>query len=625
MFTDACAFAAGATLEQKFAGAWHPVAYFSKKFAPAQRNYDVRDREALGIVLALQEWRCYLQGGHFVVNNDHHTLQRIQSQASLSGRRARWAEFLQEFDCTIQYVKGEDNGAADAFSRRPDLFAINATEVTLQESFLTELKASYEEDVYLQQAMRGHHKHPVLLKVDDLYQHRFGKLYIPLSFRKQLVMEAHRTAYSGHFGVDRVTAKLQEHLWWPRMRQSVAKFLKSCHECQVVAPRNKVKYGLCKPLEVPRKCWEHLTLDLITGLPTSREGQHDSCVVFVDRLSKMVHYAPCNKTITAKKMAHVFVDEVVKHHGWPQVVVSDRDPRFDAEFWRAVFNSSGTQLRMSTPYHPETDGQTERANRTLLAMLRKFADDSGTVWEEQLPWLEFAYNDSEQSSTGYTPFFLCTGRNPHTPLRNLIHEDGTSVPDDSPAGREFKKRLEDALSVAQRNLHLSRAKQAYHVDRARQPSPFKRGDEVLLDSDVFHFPELQQHKLNHKWYGPLRVIDADAQTVKLRTPLDKQFHCRVHVSACKLYHRDDADLQSPLPDSQIDKENWEIKEIVGHRWTTAPRRKEFRVRFMHPPHDSPAFDEWFARTDLSAGKLISQYNLLLRKGLSYLDGLLIKP
>ena len=124
--------------------------------------------------------------------------------------------------------------------------------------------------------------------------------------------------------------------------------------------------------------------------------------------------------------------------------------------------------------------------------------------------------------------------------------------------------------------------------------------EVHLNSEVSHFLELSKHKLNSQWYGPLRGIVADAQIVKLRTPLERQFHCRVHVSACKLYHRDDADLQPALPDSQIDKENYEIKEIVGHRWSSDPRRKEFRVRFMHLPHDNPAYDhdEWFARANL---------------------------
>ena len=146
---------------------------------------------------------------------------------------------------------------------------------------------------------------------------------------------------------------------------------------------------------------------------------------------------------------------------------------------------------------------------------------------------------------------------------------------------------------------------------------------MLLDASVFHFPELNQHKLNQKWYGPLRVIKADSETLTVRTPMDKDFHARVHVSACKLYVRD-AEHQLPqLPDSQVDDENWEIRAVVGHRWTQSPRRKEFRVRFMHAPHNVPEHDEWFAASDLSATKLVKEYNKLLKQGYSFADGLVL--
>ena len=169
------------------------------------------------------------------------------------------------------------------------------------------------------------------------------------------------------------------------------------------------------------------------------------------------------------------------------------------------------------------------------------------------------------------------------PLRCLVTRDEPAVPDDSPAGREFQKCLNAALRTARSNLHLAQARQKYFADRDRIPSPFKRGDEVLLDSKIYHFDEPSTHKLNQKRYGPLRVIDADPETVKLRTPLDKDFHCRMHASACKLFNRADEDKQPVLPASQIDSHNWEIKEILGHRWDSDPRRKVFRARFMYPP------------------------------------------
>ena len=162
--------------------------------------------------------------------------------------------------------------------------------------------AAYNSDQYLQEQKRANIS--VQHEAEGLMWHRFGSLYLPLALRKLVVMEAHRSAYSGHFGVDRVCAKLRDTFWWPRMRQTGATLLASCHECEVVAPRTTSKFGLLKPSAIPETCWEQLTLDLITRLPVSEEG-YDACVVFVDRLSKMVHYAPCTKKITAKGMARL--------------------------------------------------------------------------------------------------------------------------------------------------------------------------------------------------------------------------------------------------------------------------------------------------------------------------------
>lgn len=193
-------------------------------------------------------------------------------------------------------------------------------------------------------------------------------------------------------------------------------------------------------------------MDMITALPKPPQ-RNDAVVVFVDRLIKLVHFAPCKKSITAKQMAHLLVCEVIRQHGWPKAIVSDRDPCFDADFWRAVLQGSGTQLRLSTPSNPQTDGQTERSNRTLLQMLRAFcvpAKDG--EWEFQLPWLEFAYNNAEQSSTGYSPFFLNSGTHPLTPLQGLFSPSSAAIHESSPAGRGYTARLREALAIAKSNL-----------------------------------------------------------------------------------------------------------------------------------------------------------------------------
>ena len=631
--TDACGFAVGAVLEQVFDRALgpQPVAYFSKKLDKHQLNYPAGDQEALGIVLALDAWRCYLQGNHFVVNSDHQTLQRLQTQAAISGRRARYAEFLQEFDCTIKYIKGASNVVADALSRRPDLFAIIVSKDSIGAELGQQLQDHAANDDFISQDQRPGNPAPQLHAHDGLYYSNiYGTLYIPKhrdaaqpDLRKLFIKDSHTAAMSGHFSAKKVVALLQRDYFWPGMRRQVNDFVESCHECQCSKPANHKPYGLLKPLGIPRRCWQEMTLDLITALPKTPNG-NDSAVVFVDRLSKMCHFVPCKKTITARGMAALLAREVIRHHGWPEVIYSDRDPRFDADFWRALLDGSGTELRMSTPYHPQTDGQTERANRMLLQMLRIFCSTAtGSEWESQLPWLEFAYNNAEQASTGFSPFFLCTGANPLKPLTALFSHDSPAVHDGSPAGRRFTARLKEALFCARSNLSVSRARQKYYADRDRQASPIVEGDYVLLSAKVYHFKELERHKLNELWYGPLLVIQADANTVLLRTPLHVNFHARANVSACKLYHFPAGEEPERLPPSWITPDDVEIGRIVGDRKSEKDKRViEYRCRLKYPPHNQPQFDRWFSGKELRCQRLLRAYKLDLQKG-SFSDGVFV--
>ena len=573
----------------------------------------------------LAEWKCYLQGSHFVVNSDHHTLQRLQHQADISGRRARYAEFLQEYDCTVNYIKGKDNVVADALSRRPDLFAFTASSVRVSPTLAEQFKQQFAQDDFVKQD-RSLGPAGKLVLHDGIYFHKaFNTVYVPkvlgeVDLRQLLTRECHRSALSGHFATDKVVALLQQHYYWPHMRRSVASEVECCHECQLVKPANHLKFGLSAPLPVPSRCWQHVSLDLITALPASRQG-NNAVMVLVDSLSKMAHFAPCKKKLSTKDCTRLFIKEVVRLHGWPEVLVSDRDPRFDADFWRDLLERSGTQLRMSTPYHPETDGQTERANRTLLQMLRTFCvQGNPSTWEDRLPWLEHAYNSSVHASTGFSPFYLNHGTEPARPLTSLVTDTSPHVHDDSRAGRQFTKSLADALLVARTNLSTSKARQAHYANHKRIAHPFQPGDFALVDKEVYHFKEISQHKLQQRWLGPYLVIDCDANTLLLRTPADKHFYSRVNVSACKSYQFPPGEEPAILPPSFIDQETVEIGRIVGQRkCPTDGRKTEFRCRLKHPPHNTLEYDMWFTSADLRSQSLLRRYRKDCQRG-QFVDG-----
>ena len=254
------------------------------------------------------------------------------------------------------------------------------------------------------------------------------RISVPRDSRTLLLEEAHDLSIAGHFGAEKTLELLQRSFWWPRMNRAVERYIASCEQCQRNKGSNQKPAGLLQPLELPTKNWQQVSMDLIVQLPRTKTG-NDAIVVFVHRLSKMVHYQTVKTNITAPELAKVFFNTVFKLHGMPRTIVSDRDPKFTSLFWKALFKCMGTKLSMSTAFHPQTDGQTERSNRTLEQMLRNWVNYKQDDWDEHLAAAEFACNNAKQTSIGVTPFFANTGQDLSVPVRFLY--EGNDNKDDN--------------------------------------------------------------------------------------------------------------------------------------------------------------------------------------------------
>ncbi|CAA7268534.1 unnamed protein product [Cyclocybe aegerita] len=200
------------------------------------------------------------------------------------------------------------------------------------------------------------------------------------------------------------------------MSPDIEKYCETCRTCKHSKDNNHKPYGLLNPLDIPGQPWDSIGIDFVGPLPESsnRDGSFDSITVIIDLFSGLVHLVPSRTTYTAKDIAELIFSEVYKHHGLPRSIVSDRDTLFTSHFWEELHKLIGTKLNMSSAYHPESDGATERANKTVTQMIRHCIGQTQKDWVQKLPAIEFAINSARSESTGFAPFFLNMGRMPRS-------------------------------------------------------------------------------------------------------------------------------------------------------------------------------------------------------------------
>ncbi|GJU93461.1 DNA/RNA polymerases superfamily protein [Tanacetum coccineum] len=233
--------------------------------------------------------------------------------------------------------------------------------------------------------------------------------YMIQALREKVMTEAHSSPFTIHPGSTKMYRDLKQYFWWNGMKQDVATFVSKCMTCQQVKIEHQRASGLLQPLEIPMWKWDEISMDFVTGLPTTQK-RHDAIWVVVDRLTKSAHFLPIRKNYGISKLAEIFRQEIVRLHGTPTSIVSDRDPKFTSHFWKGLQKAWGTRLKFSTAFHPQTDGQSERTIQTLEDMLRACALEWTGCWDEYLCLVEFAYNNSWHASIKAATFCALYGR-----------------------------------------------------------------------------------------------------------------------------------------------------------------------------------------------------------------------
>ena len=209
---------------------------------------------------------------------------------------------------------------------------------------------------------------------------------------KEIMEEAHSSAYAMHPRSTKMYHTLREHYWWRGMKKDVAEFVSRCLICQQVKVEHQRPAGLLQSLLIPQWKWERITMDFVVGLPRCQSG-YDAIWVIVDRLKKSVHFLPMKNSDSVEKLVELYVKEIIRLHGTPVSIVLDRDPRFTSRFWPSLQRALGTRLHFNTDFHPQTIGQSERTIQTLEDMLKACVLEFKGSWDRYLPLMEFAYDN----------------------------------------------------------------------------------------------------------------------------------------------------------------------------------------------------------------------------------------
>ena len=319
--------------------------------------------------------------------------------------------------------------------------------------------------------------------------------------------EAHNTPYALHPGATKMYHNLRSNFWWSGMKRDVVKYVQSCLTCQQVKAEHQRPGGELQPIQIPEWKWDDISMDFIVGLPRTSNG-YDTIWVIVDRLTKSAHFLPIKKTITLEHLAELYVKEVVRLHGVPKSIISDRDTRFTSHFWKCVQECLGTKLKYSTAFHPQTDGQTERTNQVLEDMLRACVLDFKGNWSKFLPLAEFAYNNSYQATIEMAPYEALYGRRCRSPL--TWHEAGEKkvLEWDLQRKTQLIDDTTEAIKMIRQRIATAQSRQKSYADVRRRPLEFEVGDFVFIKvapmKGVMRFGK--KGKLSPRYVGPYEVV-----------------------------------------------------------------------------------------------------------------------
>ncbi|GFT88611.1 transposon Tf2-8 polyprotein [Trichonephila clavipes] len=542
--TDASGYGIGAVLVQIQNNVEKVIAYASRTLTKAEKNYSTTERECLAIVWATNKFRPYIFGKHFTVVTDHHSLCWLMNLKDPSGRLARWALRLQEHDFDVKYKTGKKHSDADALSRNPveeetetsDKFLAVTTSMNLA------MEQKKDQDLAKLKLLSNSSKNEEFRFIDGiLCRKNFdpdGKLWLPVipkHLRADILRHFHDAPTAGHLGFAKTYDRIRKRFYWPGMYRNVVRYVMHCRECQRRKSVPQRPPGRLVPIPPAIAPFHRIGIDLLGRFPKSAHG--NKWIIVCTDYSTRYAITKALPTAEVDEIAKFLLEEIVLRHGAPRVIITDRGAVFRSRLVSSLVDLCNIDHRFTTAYHPQTNGLTERFNKTLADMLSMYVDVEQKNWDEILPFVTFAYNTAKQETTGFTPFYLLHGREAETTLDTMLPFCPNDFDDNNIT--KIAARAEESRQLARVHTLRAQDKDRRRYDSKHQMVSYAPGDLVWVYTPVRKVG--LSEKLLRRYFGPyqvLRRLSAVTYEVQDFDPASRKRKLRevVHVLRMKPYH-----------------------------------------------------------------------------------------
>ena len=538
--TDASSSAIAAVLSQEIDGVRQPIAYASRTLTPCEKKSSIYELECLAVVFGINKFRRFLEHKEFLLETDNQALSWILAHPRQLGKIGRWVVQISSLKFQVQHVRGTQNVIADTLSRMYHLPDDHNSDLEPAcGAVLLEFPLAFSDFIPLQlqdaelaniigELQNGGTHPPYLLSKGALCcrakQRGKPKLVLPSHLIPMVFQYYHNSPVGGHLGIHKTIAKIRDSFIWKGMDRDIANRVRSCQTCSLSKPAQNTKFGLLSS-EVAERPMEKVFIDYVGPFPRSKSG-NKFLLVCVDAFSKFVWLFPL-RSATAQLTAQVLRTQLFQHFGIPATLVSDNGTQFTSHLFKRLCFGHGIRHVTTSPYYPQPS-HAERFNRNLRSALIAFHADRQTTWDQELPWIQFAFNTSHHESHKAVPFELMFGFPPNNPLANVWKIGDLLPPPDT-------TNVKDTWAAARRNLIRARELVRRKYNQGRVPNPFQVGDLVFCKAHpVSSAVDKRASKLSHRWSGPHRILKfLTPVTAQLGDPNSAKVVRRAHISHLK--------------------------------------------------------------------------------------------